>query len=330
MKKVLLLTTGGTIVSQASDCGLRPKIDVSELLSYLSELKQYFQIDVKSILNLDSSNVQAEEWQIIARAVMEGLDDYDGIVITHGTDTMAYTSSALSFMLQNLKKPVVITGSQLPINHLLTDARNNLYTAFSAVDSGIRGVSIAFNRKIIMGCRAVKVRTMGFEAFESVNSPCLGEVHSDGMHINRALPPVSPKPTVLKEQMCSDIFLLKLIPGTNPAFFEALINMKYRGVVLETFGVGGMHWLRRNLVPEIKRMTDLGISVVAGSQCLYETCNFSIYEVGTRLLDSGIIQAHDMTTEAVVTKLMWALGQTSNPQEIQHMFNTNYAGEVTL
>jgi L-asparaginase len=330
MKKVLLLTTGGTIVSRKSEMGLRPQLGAAELLDYFSDLKNYYEIDLSGILNLDSSNIQAEEWQIIARAVMEGLDGHDGVVITHGTDTMAYTSSALSFMLQNLHKPVVLTGSQLPVDHLLTDARNNLYTAFSAVDYDVRGVSIAFNRKIIKGCRAVKVRTMGFEAFESVNAPYMGEIYADGMHTNRFFPPAPDLPPVLKDQLCSDVFLLKLIPGTNPAIFGTLRNMHYRGIVLETFGTGGMHFLRRNLLPELKRLTDAGISVVACSQCLYEGSDFSIYEVGQRLLDCGVISARDMTTEAVVTKLMWALGQTGDPREIIRIFHTDYAGEITL
>lgn len=330
MKRVLLLTTGGTIASDKTDSGLRPQFTSAQLLSYISDLNKFFEIDAMDILNLDSSNIQAEEWQTIAKAIMKGLESYDGIVITHGTDTMAYTASALSFMLQNLNKPVVITGSQLPISNLLTDARNNLYTAFSAVEKDITGVSIAFNHKIIRGCRAVKVRTMGFEAFESVNAPYLGEVYADGMHVNRQEIRKSSGPTVLKDKLCSDVFLLKLIPGTNPDIFDALMKMNYKGIVLETFGAGGMHFLRRNLLPKLKRLTEAGIAVVACSQCLYESSDFSIYEVGKRLLDCGVIPARDMTTEAVVTKLMWALGQTTDHDEICRIFATDYAGEISL
>lgn len=332
MKKVLLLTTGGTIAARSGAKGLEPQLASDGLLSYMSDLTDYYRIDAKDILNLDSSNIQAEEWQTIAHAVWEGLEDYDGIVITHGTDTMAYTASMLSYMLQNLKRPVVITGSQMPIDNLLTDARNNLYTAFSAVDSEIPGVSIAFNHKIINGCRAVKVRTMGFEAFESVNAPCLGEVYANGLHRNNStirLPDYS-RPTLLRDRLSSDVFLLKLIPGTNPDIFDMLMELNYRGIVLEAFGVGGMHFVRRNLLPKLKMLTERGISVVACSQCLYESSDFSIYEVGQRLLDCGVIPARDMTTEAVVTKLMWALGQTEDPNGVRDIFNTNYAGEVTL
>lgn len=332
MKKVLLLSTGGTIAARGGEMGLQPQLASSGLLQYMSELDKDYVIDTKDILNLDSSNIQAEEWQTIARAVYEHLDDYDGIVVTHGTDTMAYTASMLSFMLQNLKKPVVLTGSQMPIENLLTDARNNLFTAFSAIECGIPGVSIAFNHKIINGARAVKVRTMSFEAFESVNAPYLGEVFANGMHCNlkHCVPRDMEQPTVLKDQLCNDVFLLKLIPGTNPAVFDMLMKLNYRGVVLETFGAGGMHFVRRNLTSALKELSDRGIAVVACSQCLYETSDFSLYEVGKRLLECGIIPGRDMTTEAIVTKLMWALGQTDDLNEVHRIFETNYVGEVSL
>lgn len=332
MKSVLFLATGGTIAARSSECGLKPALNADELLGYLSELKGRYKITAKDILQMDSSNIQAEEWQIIARSVMESLDGYDGIIITHGTDTMAYTASMLSFMLQNLKKPVVLTGAQMPIDNALTDARNNLYTAFAAVDKGIPGVSIAFHYKVMNGCRAVKVRTMGFEAFESVNAPYLGEVYANGMHRNTDYRTNirADAPTALKDSICTDVFLLKLIPGTNPDIFDMLLNMKYKGVVLEAFGTGGMHIVRRNLLPKIKMLIDHGIAVVVCSQCVYEPSDFTMYEVGSRFLSYGVIQGMDMTTEAVVTKLMWALGQTDSPDEIRRIFGTCYAGEITL
>ena len=332
MKSVLLITTGGTIASSGSKEGLRPQMHPNELLKYVDGLNEYYRIDAQELLNLDSSNIQADEWLSIARAIYDALPRYDGVVVTHGTDTMAYTASMVSFILQNLRKPVVFTGSQMPIDNLLTDARNNLYTAFAAVDCGIPGVSVAFNRKVIAGCRAVKVRTMGFEAFESVNAGYLGEVFSDGMYPYVEIPNAreAARHVQLCDRICRDVFLLKLIPGINPEVLSALKQLKYRGIVIEAFGVGGMQFVRTNMLEQLKALTDEGISVVVCSQCLYETSDLGIYEVGTKLLSCGVISARDMTTEAVVTKLMWALGQTDDPDEVRRIFNTNYCGEIKL
>ena len=332
MKSVLLLTTGGTIVSRRGTDGLCPQMHPDELLAYVEGLREYFHIDTRELLNLDSSNIQADEWLTIARSIYEALPKYDGIVVTHGTDTMAYTASMVSFILQYLRKPVVFTGSQMPIDNLLTDARNNLYTAFAAVDCGIPGVSVAFNRKVIAGCRAVKVRTMGFEAFESVNAGYLGEVFSDGMHPNVEIPDAltAAQPVRLCDRICRDVFLLKLIPGTNPEVLRLLRQLNYRGIVIEAFGVGGMQFVRTSMLEQLKALTEEGVSVVVCSQCLYETSDLGIYEVGTKLLSCGVISARDMTTEAVVTKLMWALGQTEDPDEVRRIFQTNYCGEIKL
>ena len=330
MKKILILATGGTIASHAGADGMVPQKAPEELMGALEKFGKYYNITYRVILNLDSSNIQSEEWQLIARNVYEALPDYDGIVITHGTDTMAYTASMMTFMLQNLDKPVVFTGSQIPIGSPLSDAHSNLATALAAIDHNVIGVTIAFNHKIMRGCRAVKVRTMGFDAFESVNSLNRGEVFADGIRLlsDRVIP--RGNGCELKSELSNDVFLLKLIPGTNPQIFECLKNMNYKGIVLETFGAGGLHYLRRDLSEPIKQLVESGIAVVVCSQCLYEKSDFSLYEVGRKVLATGAIQSLDMTTEAAVTKLMWALGQTDHINEIKSIFGTNYAGEVTI
>ena len=330
MKKILILATGGTIASHAGADGMVPQKAPEELMGALEKFGKYYNITYRVILNLDSSNIQSEEWQLIARNVYEALPDYDGIVITHGTDTMAYTASMMTFMLQNLDKPVVFTGSQIPIGSPLSDAHSNLATALAAIDHNVIGVTIAFNHKIMRGCRAVKVRTMGFDAFESVNSLNRGEVFADGIRLlsDRVIP--RGNGCELKSELSNDVFLLKLIPGTNPQIFECLKNMNYKGIVLETFGAGGLHYLRRDLSEPIKQLVESGIAVVVCSQCLYEKSDFSLYEVGRKVLATGAIQSLDMTTEAAVTKLMWALGQTDDINDIKSIFETNYAGEVTI
>ena len=328
-KKVLLLTTGGTIASRETENGLAPKLSSDELLLYADGLRSFYDVETKDLLNLDSSNISPDEWIAIAHAIYEALPRYDGIVVTHGTDTMAYTASMISFMLMGLNKPVVFTGSQMPIDHPLTDARNNLFTAFEAVSHAISGVSIAFNRKIIQGCRAVKVRTMGFEAFESVNAGYLGEVFADGLHAT-VRPKREREETRLMDRICRQVFLLKLIPGMDAGVLRMLRDMHCRGIVIEAFGAGGMQFVGSSLLEGLRQLANSGISVVVCSQCLYEASNLELYEVGRKLLDSGVISARDMTTEATVTKLMWALGQSQSPDAVRKSFETNYCGEITL
>ncbi len=328
MKKVLVLGTGGTIASDSSEEGLLPTASSPAILNALQGLKADFQVDYKDILNLDSSNIQAEEWITIADSINEALPVYDGVIVLHGTDTMAYSASMISYMLIGVNKPIVFTGSQTPMGILLSDAPQNLALAFSAVEHGVKGVTIAFNNKLIQGTRGVKVRTKGFNAFESINAPYRGEVFADGLEVYSHS--CGYEDFIFSNNICNDVFLLKLIPGTNPSIFEALLNMNYKGIVIETFGAGGMHYLRRDLLSSITKLIDHNIAVAVCSQCLYEESNLSIYQVGKKLLATGVIPTGDMTSEAIVTKLMWALGKTRDLKEITRMFGENYAGEITL
>ena len=329
-KHILLLTTGGTIASKRTAEGLAPGITGEELAAWLPHLQSTYDITVQDILHLDSCNIKPEEWQIIAHSIFRKKDCYDGIVVTHGTDTMAYTASVLSFMLPGLDLPVVLTGSQLPIEHPLTDGLDNLRTAFAMAASGVRGVYIAFDRKIILGCRAVKTRTTGFDAFESVNWPLVGIVGGGGLALNQdALPNIAGQ-CHLRDGLCKEVFLIKLTPGLNPEIFDMLLSMHYRGVVIEAFGSGGLHFIRRDLIAKLHKATQAGMTVVVSSQCLYERSDFSLYQAGQKALNQGVIQAFDMTTEATVTKLMWVLGQTEDSDKIHTLFSQNLSGEISM
>ena len=282
-KKILVLATGGTIASEAGANGLEPAHGAGGLLPYLVGVAENYEITTKDILHLDSSNIQPEEWILIARSVYEHHKEYDGIIITHGTDTMAYTASILSYMLFNIPIPVVLTGSQLPMSHPLTDAADNMRYAFAMAASGNPGIFLSFNRKIILGCRAVKVRTTGFDAFESVNCKNVALIDSNGLNINEKL---IRKPTgecKLLDSLCPNVFLIKLTPGLNPEIFDMLLQMNYKGIVIEAFGAGGLHFINRDLISKLAKMVEHGISVVVSSQCLYERSDLSIYQVGAKI-----------------------------------------------
>lgn len=327
MKKILLLTTGGTIACAAGEEGLEPH-GSRQLAGQLEQLRTYYQVAVEDVMCLDSSNIRPEEWQQLARAIFANRTKYDGIVVSHGTDTMAYTASAVTFMLPNINLPVVFTGSQLPIGELLSDAPDNLRTAFAMAASGCPGVFLAFDRKVMLGCRGVKVRASGFSAFESINASYAARVTHEGLMVNRQVLPVFSGEPELKDQVSQDVFLLKLTPGLREELFDALADMGYRGIVIEAFGLGGVNVLNRGL-SGIRRAVERGISVVVTTQCLYDSSDLRVYQVGNRLLELGVIQGRDMTSEAAMTKLMWALGQDMNPQEIKALFARNLAREIT-
>ncbi|MBD5391038.1 asparaginase [bacterium] len=326
MKKILILSTGGTISSVPSQEGLVPKDSQQVLKDILSD--EEAGIDSKDIMVLDSSNIQPEEWKIIASEIFEQMPKYDGIIVTHGTDTMAYTASMITFMVQNPSIPIVFTGSQLPITHPLTDAVDNLHCAFAMAKSGISGVFLAFNRKIMFGSRCVKARTSSFDAFESINLNPVGRVSATGLSIQKDLIHENRETPKLVLDINTNVFLLKLTPTTNPSIIPLLLSFGIEGIVIEAYGAGGISYIRRDFIKEIKNAISKGIPIVVSSQCLYERSNFNIYEVGTKVIASGAIEAYDMTTEATVTKLMYALGQTKNLAEIKKIFLTPIANEI--
>ena len=327
-KKILLITTGGTIASMPGGEGLEPhRSGVME--RELDQLRTYYDIAVEDVMCLDSSNITPEEWQHIARYIFEKRTGFDGIVVSHGTDTMAYTASAVTFMLPGIDLPVVFTGSQLPLADMLSDGPDNLRTAFAMAASGKSGIFLAFDRKVMLGCRAVKVRASGFSAFESINARYAAQVSNLGLVVDESvLPQFRSEPRLAAELGCN-VFLLKLTPGLNPAVFDMLAAMGYKGIVIEAFGLGGFNMLGKGL-RGIRRAIEDGVSVVITTQCLYDSADLGVYQVGSKLLQLGVIQGRDMTSEAAMTKLMWAIGQGMDQTRIAELFATNLAGEVTI
>ena len=306
MKTIALLATGGTIASSPTKDGLAPAL-TGEELARLAGVSSLCNVTCHDVFALDSSNIQPEEWRVLAAAAKEALETCDGVVITHGTDTMAYSAAALSYILCGLDKPIIFTGAQLPITHPLSDAIPNMHCAFAAALTGVAGTYVVFHQKIISGVRAVKTRTTSFDAFDSVNAPLSGYVDGDGVHFTH--PQVSSLAYSYRDEIDPRVFLLKLMPGTMPDVFDWIVSAGYKGVVIEAFGLGGLHYIRRNLVDKLHMLAKKGLYALVVTQCLYEKADFTVYEVGSRILSSHVYSGRDMTTEAAVTKLMWALGQ---------------------
>ena len=328
MKKIALLATGGTIASIHSPSGLVPGVSARELIDRVPGLSEAAEIAARDVFSLDSSNIQPEEWRVLARVAFDALSECDGAVITHGTDTMAYSAAALSFMLHAPRGPVVFTGSQLPLNHPLSDADSNLREAVEVARTAPPGVYVVFNHKIIHGARAVKLRTTSFDAFDSVNALPVGFLDAEGAHYRIDTMAARGEPALLDE-LDPRVFLLKLMPGTAPEIFDWIAESGMRGVVLEAFGLGGVNVLHEGL-RGIQAALERGVSIVVTTQCLYDASDLGVYQVGKQLLALGVIQGRDMTSEAAMTKLMWAMGQGMDARRIKELFTRSLAGEITV
>lgn len=320
MKHILLLATGGTIASKPGQEGLAPEINSQELLECVPEAAEICRISARQLFNLDSCNVRAEHWLAIAAHIERNFDEYDGFVITHGTDTMAYTAAALSYLIQYSPKPVLITGSQKSIYERDTDARRNLLDALRyASDGRAHGVAVVFDGKVIIGTRARKMRTRSFNAFSSIDFPELAIIRE-----GKVIPYIeAPKPAspVFYRSMDASVFVLRLVPGQDGAIFDYLAQHCH-AVVVEGFGMGGIPLYEDGkLLEAMKRFTREGRTLVMTTQVPHEGSDLGVYQVGVRVKNQiEMIEAHTMTIEAIVTKLMWALGQTQDPLQVRRLF----------
>lgn len=306
-KKILLLATGGTIASKKSENGLKPQITPEELLEYIPQVKEFCEVSAIQLLNLDSSNMEPEHWKKIVHAIREYYDVYDGFVIAHGTDTMAYTAAALSYMVQNSTKPIVITGAQKPIDLEITDAKSNLIDSFLyAADEKSQGVQIVFDGKVIAGTRAKKVRSKSYNAFSSIDFPSLAVIQ-DG-NIMRYLPMLPYEDEVrFYEELDENIFLMKLIPGIRPRVLQSIFE-NYDCIIVESFGVGG---IPKSIADEFYRLCRQYPDklVVMATQVAHEGSDMTVYEVGHDMKKyCRFLESYDMTLESVIAKTMWMLG----------------------
>ena len=324
MKHILLLATGGTSASRPTAAGgLAPMITSDELLTCVPELAGVCHIDAVQLFNLDSTSVGPEQWTQIAAEVRRRYDDYDGFVITHGTDTMAYTAAALSYMIQQSPKPVVLTGSQKSIYNRDTDARNNLYRAvLYACHDSAWGVQLVFDGKVILGTRARKTRTKSFNAFSSIDYPDTAEFR------DLRLIPFLPRPQSygqvrFYEKLDPAVFVLRLIPGMRADIIPLLAG-HCKALILESFGVGGLPGGDDGeLFAAVRDWCAAGRLVVFTTQVPHEGSDLAVYEVGRAAKAlPGVLEARDMTPEAAAVKLMWALGQASDREEVSRLFLT--------
>ena len=328
MKKIHILFCGGTITMRKDSNGqLLPHYSGDDILKKIPQLDTIATISFENITNIDSSNMTPDVWKAIALTVEKKYELYDGFVIVHGTDTMAYTASALSFAIQNLDKPIVLTGAQKAIDDIPSDALNNLTNAIKVATMDVYEVMIVFGTLILRGNRATKISESSLNAFESPLTMPLGEVslepvfdktHTKQKKAGRSL--------VVKAEFDPNIAVIAVHPGFNPAIILNALISNCHGLIVEAFGAGNIPDM---LVETLTKAKNLEVPIVVLSQCHKGITRMHIYKVGYQALKAGVIPGRDMTVEAASTKLMWALSQTKNMNEIKKIMQKNSVGELS-
>lgn len=307
-KKILMIGTGGTIASKQTENGLAPGLSSEDILSYIPQVEEVCDVETLRVCNIDSTNVTPKHWTMLAQTIEEQYKNYDGFVICHGTDTLAYTAAALSYMIQNSSKPIVITGAQKPINMDVTDAKTNLLDSFIyAADDESQDVNIVFDGKVIVGTRAKKERAKSYNAFSSINFPYPAVIQDQ--RVIRYIPSIPYGEDVkFYHNMRESIYVLKLIPGMKADILSHIFE-NYDAIVIESFGVGGLPaTIVDEFYHEMSNWIERGKIVVMTTQVANEGSNMTVYEVGKKVKqDFNLIEAYDMTLEATITKLMWLM-----------------------
>ena len=320
MKNILLIATGGTIASRQGENGLIPMAGAETLLSYVPEIGEFCSADAVQIFNIDSTNITPEHFIQIAQTIKGNYEKYDGFVVCHGTDTMAYTAAALSYMIQHSPKPIVLTGSQQPIEKEDTDARVNLRDSFLYASSEFASdVVIVFQGKVIAGTKAKKIRTKSYNAFDSVDFPILASIR-DGRVIPYITTPKADAPEFFLT-LKAKVGMLTLVPGTSKELLDTYFRL-HDAVIVSGYGTGG--------IPEseyygfydvVKSWEGKGKTLVVTTQVQHEGSDMSVYRVGRGWKDRfDLLEGYQLTYEAIVTKLMWILGQTSDAKTIKQLF----------
>ena len=329
MKHILLIATGGTIASRPTENGLAPQLLADDILRCVPALGSLCRIDAVQPMNIDSTNMSPDCWLALADCLRAHYDQYDGFVIAHGTDTMAYTACALSYLVQQSGKPIVLTGAQKSIYVQDTDARRNLYDAFvAAQDDNLAGVYIVFDGRVILGTRARKTRTKSMNAFSSIDYPDVALIR-DGRILHYIRQPRPQTPPAFYGRLDASVFVLRLIPGMNPEVLRLLAS-RFDALVIESFGVGGLPcYEQADFLSAAAAWSNAGKPIVITTQVPHEGSDLAVYQVGARAAaQPGILQAYTMTVEAVVTKLMWILPQTRDLTEIKRLFYTPIACDL--
>ncbi len=338
---VLLIYTGGTIgMIRNPETGSLESFTFDHLTQHIPELRQ-LHCDISSVQfdpPIDSSNMEPSLWVDLARIIYDNYNLYDGFVVLHGSDTMAYTASAMSFALENLSKPVIFTGSQLPIGILRTDGKENLITAIEIAtakrsdgNAMVPEVCILFQDRLLRGCRTTKANAEHFNAFRAHNYPTLADV---GVHINyytrRIRKPNPTKPLKPHFLYDTNVIVLTLFPGIQERIVSQVLRMEgLKAVVMKTFGTGNApqkEWF----INVVREATSRGVVIVNITQCPAGSVEMERYETGRQLLNAGVTSGYDSTVEAAVTKLMFLLGHGYSPEEVRRLMNTSIAGEITL
>lgn len=335
-KRVHIIYTGGTIGMQPTPEGYAPAPGyLAEQILSMPELKSDSmpKVDIQEYDPLlDSGNMTPEDWHKIARDIGTRYHDYDGFIILHGTDTMAYTASALPFMLQGLGKPVVLTGSQIPLCEVRNDARANIITALTvAADFAIPEVCLCFGNQLLRGCRSVKVSTDGLDAFASPNLPPLGDIGVD-IRIHRELVlPAPPEGSTLQVQELKQVNVgaLPLWPGIPAQVVRNFLQPPLQGLILRAYGVGNGPTNNADFLSALEEATAHGVVIVDCTQCLRGSVHLGDYATGSALARVGVISGYDMTAEAALAKLSYLFSQNLSVNEIKRLMQTNLRGELT-